>query len=107
MVDLTAEFQRQECRSVPITAPSVATRSEWINQLSGLSKTIARIRQQLPLPDVTYRDSATLRFSKSNEHNIALARCFDGLESKGAELATLTRLLNRLTSGRATQTYGT
>jgi hypothetical protein len=86
--------------------------SQWIAELSSLSSTIRRIATPGSVALVPYQDAASgditqseaFNFANSPEHNLAFARCFDGLSASGTTDATLLTCLKNLANGR--NTYG-
>jgi hypothetical protein len=87
----------------------VASRNDWIRDLATLSPTVADIARGNSLPLVSYRDSSSgaiteidaFNFSNDDDHNRALARCFDGLGASGVKKTILCKYLTDLTSGRS------
>jgi hypothetical protein len=86
--------------------------NQWIAELCHRSATIARITQGNHVALVAYTDtngnvSEPLPYGLANsgDHNIAFARCFDGLNRIGASDDTLRNYLGTLTNGN--NTYGT
>jgi hypothetical protein len=94
-------------------ASPVINRSQWIGELAALSPTISNIPHGKSLPLVSYQDIANgdvteidaFNLANDDNHNRALARCFDSLSTKGVNGATLLKYLTDLTGGR--NTYGT
>lgn len=96
-----------------MSQPQASTNSgEWIAELSRLSATISRLVQASPVPLVDYQDASgritepeAYNLANDADHNLAFARCFDGLSANGASDAVLQNYLGTLTNGG--NTYGT
>lgn len=89
------------------------SRRAWLTRLAALSPTVSEVVRGAEFTDVDYCDPAGSRvnyvdaynFCGDDSHNIALARCLDSLNARGACAAAINKYLTDLTGGRLT--YGT
>lgn len=90
---------------------TIYSRHGWLAALASHSATVRALVASLSLPDLPYWDAArkvalnleAFNLANCDEHTLALARGFDGLEARGAPVAALGKLLTDLT---ARNTYG-